>query len=41
MDSLKASLKELRDKRDVLYKERGDLKRKEDDAKNEMRYSDT
>ena len=41
LDSLKASLKELRDKRDVLYKERGDLKRKEDDAKNEMRYSDT
>ena len=38
MDRLKGSLKELRDKRDQLFKERGELKRKEDDAKNEMRY---
>ena len=38
LDRLKGSLKELRDKRDQLFKERGELKRKEDDAKNEMRY---
>ena len=38
MDKLKSNQKELREKRDLLYKERGELKRKEEDAKNEIRW---
>jgi len=37
VEELKLTQKELREQRDLMFRERGDLKRKEDDAKNEMR----
>lgn len=37
LDKLKSSQKEIRDRRDQMFRERGDLKRKEDDAKNDIR----
>ena len=37
MEKLKSTQKDLRDRRDLMFKERGDLKRKEEEAKVEIR----
>merc|ERR1712062_615013 len=37
MEKLKTTQKDLRDRRDLMFKERGDLKRKEEEAKVEIR----
>ena len=37
LDKLKAAQKEFRDRRDQMFKERNDLKKKEDNAKNVIR----
>jgi hypothetical protein len=39
MDKIKSTQKDVRDKRDQMFRERGDIKKKEDDFKAETRYN--